>query len=113
MLQKLTDGEAEAFGAELVRNKQYELTHSKMAIFSWQGCVVTIEGRCQAAYLANETPMVQYLNLHTAVEQRRAVAEAEGRQGPRVMLVGPTSAGKSTLAQMLINWAVRQQRVPL
>jgi sigma54-dependent transcription regulator len=27
--------------------------------------------------------------------------------GPRVVLIGPTDSGKSTLSRMLLNWAVR------
>lgn len=29
-------------------------------------------------------------------------------QGPRVIVVGPTDSGKSTLARMLLSWAAKQ-----
>lgn len=30
------------------------------------------------------------------------------KQGPRVIVVGPTDCGKSTLSRMLLSWAVKQ-----
>lgn len=31
-----------------------------------------------------------------------------GGQGPRVIVVGPTDSGKSTLSRMLLSWAAKQ-----
>ncbi|KXJ28151.1 Protein CLP1-like [Exaiptasia diaphana] len=62
-----------------------------------------------------ETPMVMYLNLHMALEQMREKADKPDKQdlGPRVMVVGPTDVGKSTLCHLLLNYAVRMGRRPV
>lgn len=46
------------------------------------------------AYIAKETPMIHYLNIHTALEQMRTKSEADSCGGPRVMVVGPDDVGK-------------------
>jgi polyribonucleotide 5'-hydroxyl-kinase len=53
-----------------------------------------------------------YLNAHDTIEGRRHQAQAGSTQGPRVMIVGPTDAGKSTLSRILANYAIRQGRAP-
>lgn len=63
-------------------------------------------------YVADETPMASYLNVHTILNRRReeaarAAPGTEGSNGPVVAVVGPTDSGKSTLCRMLCNWAVR------
>lgn len=56
--------------------------------------------------------MLLYLNTHTALEQMRRQAEREDERGPRVMVVGPTDVGKSTVCRLLLNYAVRLGRRP-
>jgi polyribonucleotide 5'-hydroxyl-kinase len=70
--------------------------------------------------------MVSYINVHAVLERRRQRAqEAVGPStpplpvpnpqqldssspaGPRVIVVGPTDSGKSSLARMLLGWAAR------
>ncbi len=56
--------------------------------------------------------MASYINVHKMVNNRRLEAqqraeEGEAVVGPRVIVVGPTDAGKSTLCRLLINYAVR------
>lgn len=41
-------------------------------------------GNLEDAYVAKETPMIFYLNIHTALQQLRTNAEASGGGGPRV-----------------------------
>ena len=41
-------------------------------------------GSPEVSYLSEETPMVMYLNLHIAIDQRRYQAEKEDKMGPRV-----------------------------
>ncbi len=48
-----------------------------------------------------------------AVSSAPASALAAGRYGPRVMIVGATDSGKSTLASILCNYALRAQRTPI
>jgi ATPase subunit of ABC transporter with duplicated ATPase domains len=37
----------------------------------------------------------------------------EETRGPRVLVVGPTDVGKSTLCRLLVNYAVRSGHTPL
>lgn len=57
--------------------------------------------------------MVSYLNLHFKLEAFRAAAEKAGQMGPRVLVVGPPNAGKTSLVKMLTGWATRMGRQPL
>ncbi|KAK9119423.1 hypothetical protein Scep_017516 [Stephania cephalantha] len=60
------------------------------------------------------TPMVSYVNVHAVLDGRRSRAKASSAdapgssQGPRVIVVGPTDSGKSTLSKMLLSWAAKQ-----
>lgn len=111
---QLKSGLAEIFGTELSKNKEYIFpTGGKFAVFTWHSCTVTMTGNLEDAYVARETPMIFYLNIHTALEQLRANAEASGQSGPRVLIVGPDDVGKTTLSRMLLNWAVRGGRLPI
>lgn len=76
--------------------------------------------------------MEAYLNAHHAIDNLRASARAAAAaasaaagpgpgsaaaaaaagQGPRVVVAGPTDAGKSTLCRLLLNWAVRAGAAP-
>ena len=61
------------------------------------------------------------LNLDGVLEERRKAAQLAGiagdagfaSDGPRVALVGPTDVGKSSIAKILTNYAVRKQWAPL
>lgn len=86
---------------------------AKVAIFSYQGCVLIIRGTPDVCYIARETPMVQYLNTHSAIEQMRAKADERGTCGPIVLVAGPTDVGKSTLCRILLNYAVRLGHRPI
>lgn len=113
----LLQGQGEVFGTELIRNKKFTFkAGSKVAIFTWHGCTVEISGPLEVAYISKETPMVMYLNLHMGLEQKRQKAENspdESETGPRVLVVGPVDVGKSTLCQLLLNYAVRMGRRPV
>lgn len=128
---QVLNGTAEIFGTELP--PEYRLTFPpghKFAIFTWSGATVEIDGSAEVAYVADETPMVSYVNVHAILERRRTQAhdaatstasaaplilpparrsEALAQsQGPRVIVVGPTDSGKSSLTRMLLGWASRQ-----
>ncbi|XP_070566649.1 polyribonucleotide 5'-hydroxyl-kinase Clp1-like isoform X2 [Ptychodera flava] len=110
---QLKDGMAEIFGTELTKNNTYKFTSgAKIAIFTWHGCTIRMTGQTEVAYVSKDTPMVTYLNSHAALEQMRQQAEREESRGPRVMIVGPTDVGKSTLCRLLLNYAVRVGRRP-
>ena len=44
-------------------------------------------GNLEDAYVAKETPMIFYLNIHTALQQLRTTAETSGSGGPRVNIL--------------------------
>jgi polyribonucleotide 5'-hydroxyl-kinase len=54
--------------------------------------------------------MMSYANLHFALEKARQNAENSHSNGPRVLILGSEDAGKTTLAKILIGYAVRQGR---
>lgn len=56
---QLKSGIAEIFGTELVKGKTYVFaTGAKIAVFTWQGCELSIRTRKDSSYIARETPMV-------------------------------------------------------
>ncbi|XP_017693703.1 PREDICTED: polyribonucleotide 5'-hydroxyl-kinase Clp1 [Lepidothrix coronata] len=110
---ELLTGMAEVFGTELTRNKKFTFdAGAKVAVFTWHGCTVQLSGRTEVAYVSRDTPMLLYLNTHTALEQMRRQAERDDERGPRVMVVGPTDVGKTTVCRLLLNYAVRLGRRP-
>jgi polyribonucleotide 5'-hydroxyl-kinase len=70
-------------------------------------------GGCQSEYTAEETPMIEYANLHFALETMRQEAQGSGKDGPRVLLLGPDDAGKTSLAKILTAYATKVGRQPL
>jgi len=113
----ILDGQAEIFGTELVRNKTYTFNAgSKIAVFTWHGCTVEVTGKLEVGYISAETPMVVYLNVHTALEQMRQKLEKDTKStaiGPKVLICGPVDVGKSTLSKLLLNYGVRMGRRPI
>ncbi|XP_010535921.1 PREDICTED: protein CLP1 homolog isoform X2 [Tarenaya hassleriana] len=77
-----------------------------------------MDGPTETDYTADETPMVSYVNVHAILDARRRRAkdsssnDSESSQGPRVIVVGPTDSGKSTLAKMLLSWAAKRGSKP-
>ena len=57
--------------------------------------------------------MVSYANLHFALERTRDQAIVDGADGPRVLLLGPENAGKTSLAKLLTAYATKCDRQPL
>ncbi|KAF9583618.1 Cleavage polyadenylation factor subunit clp1 [Lunasporangiospora selenospora] len=110
---RLVTGTAEVFGTELAQNIDYEFSGRKLAVFTWHGCKLILQGQCSVEYIANETPMISYLNTHLALEQRRVLASQKNIQGPRVLIVGPNDVGKTSLSKMLLSYTLRQSRQPI
>eukprot|EP00742_Colponemidia_sp_Colp-10_P007192 GILJ01007729.1.p1 GENE.GILJ01007729.1~~GILJ01007729.1.p1 ORF type:complete len:424 (-),score=49.67 GILJ01007729.1:118-1389(-) len=111
---KVTRGTAEVFGTELAIGVPYIIKGGmKIAIFTWHGCSLSLKGQCAVEYEATETPMVSYINTHQLIEDMRQDAQASGQPAPRVMIVGPTDTGKSTLSRILLNYAFRAGRKPM
>lgn len=119
----LQSGSSEIFGAEMAAGKPYEITGTNIAIFTWHGCTIDIDDRgtpLEIVYISDETDAnVAFVNTHAQLEALRDEALAastsplsEGRkkivqEGPRVMLVGPSDCGKSSLARTLAAYGKR------
>ncbi|XP_053683587.1 protein CLP1 homolog [Sabethes cyaneus] len=111
---QLISGYAELFGTEMVTKKLYAFgVGAKVAIFTYHGCTLELRGKPDVAYVARETPMIQYLNCNYALEQLRVKAEQDDVRGPVAMVVGPMDVGKTTLCNILLNYAVRFGRRPV
>ncbi|KAK1298731.1 hypothetical protein QJS10_CPB14g01393 [Acorus calamus] len=112
---RLLGGTAEIFGTEMPPENWISFPpRLKFAIFTWIGATIEVNGTSEVEYVADETPMVSYVNVHAVLEGRRARAkgspsnDAESSQGPRVIVVGPTDSGKSSLTKMLLSWACKR-----
>ena len=107
-------GAAEIFGTELALGNTYTFTATKAAIYTWNGCSLEVSGDpLQSEYTAEETPMSEYINVHFALEELRERARVTGKEGPRVLILGPESAGKTSLAKILTGYATRSGRSPV
>lgn len=113
LVLQLVSGYAELFGTEVAQKQTYTFTGTKAAIYSWHGCTIEVLGECQVEYVAEETPMAGYANLHFAIEKIRDEAAIVGKDGPRVLIVGPENAGKTSLVKMLTAYATRCGRQPV
>ncbi|KAK9988339.1 hypothetical protein SO802_028578 [Lithocarpus litseifolius] len=110
LLLLLLNGTAEIFGSELPLEIWLTFPPSlKFGVFTWYGATIEMDGTTELLYTADETPMVSYVNVHAILEGRRNRAKAppsndsDSSQGPRVIVVGPTDFGKSSLSKMLTN----------
>ncbi|KAJ2849481.1 Cleavage polyadenylation factor subunit clp1 [Coemansia brasiliensis] len=111
---RLKSGNAEYFGTELGPEAVYQFSGTNGAIFSWQGCTLVITGECESAYVAEETPMDMFANVHMALQQLRVQARnTDLKAAPRVMIVGPDDSGKTSLARLLLSYAARMGERPL
>ncbi|EEH40325.1 hypothetical protein PAAG_02380 [Paracoccidioides lutzii Pb01] len=131
---KLLAGTAELFGTELAASQTYTFAGTKAAIYTWHGCTLEVSagdpiaigglgstppspgsgsGGCQVEYIAEETPMAEYVNIHAALETMREEAKAAGCEGPRVLILGPEDAGKTSLTKILTGYATKRDRQPV
>lgn len=111
---QLLSGTAELFGTELSPGQTYIFGGTKAAIFTWQGCSIQVSGDApEGEYIAEETPMVEYVNVHFALEALREEAKQIGKEGPRVLILGPDDSGKTSLAKTLTGYATRVGNQPL
>ncbi|EGB07244.1 hypothetical protein AURANDRAFT_27837 [Aureococcus anophagefferens] len=115
----LKQGLCEVLGVELAAGREYAFAGAKVALYSWHGCQLETRGECASVYQTGpgETTAAAALNAHSYLETRRdeaSRADSCGRdcRGPRVMVVGPSDSGKSTLAATLLGYAARLGREP-
>ncbi|RYR04536.1 hypothetical protein HN51_041210 [Arachis hypogaea] len=116
---RLLNGNAEIFGTELAPEIWLNFPpRLKFAVFTWYGTTIEMEGTTETDYTADETPMVSYVNVHAILETRRtrdkasSSGDSESSQGPRMIVVGPTDSGKSTLLRIFLSWAAKQGSKP-
>lgn len=57
--------------------------------------------------------MVSYVNVHFALERLRQEASVNRREGPRVVVVGPDNAGKTSLVKILTGYTTKIGRKPV
>ncbi|KAF2423683.1 mRNA cleavage and polyadenylation factor IA/II complex [Tothia fuscella] len=110
---KLVYGNAEIFGTELAPNTTYTLKGAKAAVYTWYGCRLEITGCAETVQVGEQTPMLQYINTHGALEDARESAQTKKSMGPRVLIVGAENAGKTSLAKMLTAYAIKSDRQPI
>lgn len=110
---KLLSGTGEIFGTEIVAEQTYSFVGTKAAIFTYHGATLSVRGSPSVAYVAGETPMPSYANLHFTLEKARQHAEDTQSKGPRVLVLGSEDAGKTSLAKILVGYSVRQGRNPI
>lgn len=112
---KLLSGTAELFGTELAPNAKdpYTFSGTKGAIYTWHGCKLELSGEAESEYTAEETQMMSYANAHFALENVRERAKAVGQMGPRVLVVGPENAGKTSVVRILTAYVVKAGRQPV
>jgi polyribonucleotide 5'-hydroxyl-kinase len=109
---KLISGTAEIFGTELAEKHTYTFRGTKASIFTWHGCQLEVSGVCEE-YVAQDTPMIPYANTHFALEKLRDEASEKGGEGPKVLVVGPNNAGKTSLVKILAAYAIKLGRQPM
>ncbi|OTF71082.1 polyribonucleotide 5'-hydroxyl-kinase Clp1-like protein [Euroglyphus maynei] len=111
---QLIEGKAELFGTELRLEQKYTFQKgAKVAVFTFHGCKLKLYGTPEVEYVASETPMTIYLNLGNSLEGLREAACKEDKHGPNVLVAGPTDVGKTTFCRILLNYAVRNDRIPI
>lgn len=103
---RVISGIAEIFGTELAIGKEYNFRNYKFGVYAVEG--VELEWRCPEltsetlSILPNSTAKFVY-NLHFALEKMRS----SSFDGPRVMIVGETSSGRTTLARTLCSYGIK------
>ena len=77
-----------------------------------------MDGALDAEFVAeyanpSDNPANTHLNLHGLLNDMRAKAAREGKEGPRVLVTGGNNTGKTTLVKTLTSYATRQGHQPL
>ncbi|KAK3306725.1 Pre-mRNA cleavage complex II protein Clp1-domain-containing protein [Chaetomium strumarium] len=121
----LVSGTVERDGTELAQNRKYTFPrNTKSKLLTYTGCTLEVSGEFVdrvAQYPSPESsPQLSVLNLHLALQAQRkaAAAKADGGlskavPGPRLMVCGPASSGKTTLVRTLAALATRMGGQPL
>eukprot|EP00929_Paragymnodinium_shiwhaense_P076192 TRINITY_DN39129_c0_g1_i1.p1 TRINITY_DN39129_c0_g1~~TRINITY_DN39129_c0_g1_i1.p1 ORF type:complete len:482 (-),score=110.18 TRINITY_DN39129_c0_g1_i1:83-1528(-) len=109
-----TASSAEMFGAELVPGQEYALLGgTRTAVYTWHGCKLQVSGQTAQEYDAPNIVMREYLSCAAVLEQRRQRAIELDLPAPKVLICGSAYSGKSSLCQVLCNYAMRREHMPL
>ena len=84
----MTDGKAEVFGRELpLKMPIYFHQGEKIAIYTYHGAKIQVSGKCEP-YSSSQTPMYQYINIHSAFNVMRNEASKNRKIGPTILITG-------------------------
>lgn len=103
---RIISGIAEIFGTELAVDKEYNFRNYKFGLYAIED--VELEWRCQELsseklnISVNSTAKFVY-NLHFALEKMRS----SSFDGPRVLVVGETGCGRTTLCRTLCSYGIK------
>ncbi|KAK9441620.1 pre-mRNA cleavage complex II protein Clp1 [Metarhizium brunneum] len=115
---KALSGTAEKDGVELALRNAYSFSAIKSKILTWHGCELEVDGRTDDEFVAEyaspaANPANAHVNLHARLNEMRTAAVYERREGPRVLIAGPPTTGKTTLVRTLASYATRQGFEPI
>ncbi|GAB65178.1 hypothetical protein PCYB_051960 [Plasmodium cynomolgi strain B] len=98
---------AEIFGRELIIDKEYKFgCNQKFAIYTFTGCTIQIKGRTLQEYESGNNTMKEYLSLSKLAKKKKKI-------GPRVLITGNNSSGKSSVSLILLNYALKSGFKPI
>lgn len=116
---KLISGSALLLGMELTKLFYYKLPKTKSTyLYTLTGCVIEIVRPDSAtdvefySYEDEDRKNLQLFNLHQVLESCRLRSLKQSNFGPRVLVLGSSNSGKSTVARTLCNLAVAQDWRP-
>lgn len=65
----------------------------------------TVSNLPSSQYMSDTTTQPALVSAHLAMERQRILARRANGRGPRIMVLGPPSSGKSTVVKSLVNMA--------
>jgi polyribonucleotide 5'-hydroxyl-kinase len=112
---KLVSGAAEVFGAELAPTRDYQFTGRKVAVFSYEGAVISVDWPSTNSKSGELSPQlvnnVEYVSTESVAVPAylsffKSITDND-QQHNNILILG---AGRNTLARTLCNYHARQDR---